>query len=243
MAIDRLAIQTKRAKELQDLLTAESSRVSGLTAPTVDTQAVTQLASIPSIGGLAGPTGQSIREGLPEQTRLGEERVARGKFDRKKVLLGILYDEAVRKAEEAGLSEQDARNYAQAVVEQRESQEFEAGTRQEGRASAQRRADMADVYAQRGIDFENQNQFQPDASQALLRMLLGTGAAITTASILGRGQKTPATTQPSFLTEGSKFSTKINPLTGQRDYGITPKFPRFDLRNYEQSIPRSSYGV
>lgn len=176
-----LEIQRRRKQEGSDLLSAERARAQGLVAPPVDVEAVQQLAGISPVGGVAvSPSSlqKSIEEKLPEQTRIGEERIAGTKFDRRRFLLNTLYEAALREAESAGLSENDAKEYAQAIVDQREAQEFEASEADKVRGSKQRISDLADVYTQKGLEQQDQYAFQPSAEQAMYRMLLGTGSLI-----------------------------------------------------------------
>ena len=100
--------------------------------------------------------------------------------------LNVMYQTALKRAEMAGASQQEADAYARQLVMDEMDRSFQAGEQAADIESSRRRELVSDDYANRGIAL--QNQYMPDVNYegALYRSLFGLAGAGGTAYALTR---------------------------------------------------------
>lgn len=200
MPIDYLSEAKLKEKEVKDLL-GEQSGVIGSQLDKTRTNIIAgrkpvidRLTSYGNNLGISGAIQGGLQERMPGINRKIDSTLARQKLTQDRARQDLIYQNLTQLAESYGLDKQKADQFARQYLSNQKSNEFQSEEAEKDRQLKERQANMADQYAQIGAGQLNASSDQ-DYTGALLRVLLGTGAAIGTGYAMNKSL-TPKTSVP-----------------------------------------------
>lgn len=141
-----------------------------------------------------GPSPVMAR--IPEIDRKTQAILAKKKLELSRQRSNALFNHAFDMAMQAGQDVKTATAYARKIAEQKSQIDFATSEAEKGRQHSREMNALSNEYSQKGAALEN--EFQPDADyrSALIRVLLGTGAAVGTGYLLNKKYGVPTTATP-----------------------------------------------
>jgi len=152
------------------------------------------------IRGIA-PTGRAgVKTGELDR-RIGK-KLDRQKYDMARQKYQQVFNTAYNMAEDAGLDQARAIEYARKIADQQTGFQFAAGEAEKDREHSLKINQLQDEYAQRGVSLQDQYAPSTDYASALTRILVGTGTMIGANYMLNRPKTQPTTTLKSSINGG-----------------------------------------